>query len=93
MTVCEAFMVLGLLLYSLTAVINLVISGLSSGLSDDSLLILSVTDLYSETKMNWFGCSLAWIGIVIINPFWWLVYKPLFYIGVFFKWLFTVGRK
>ena len=88
MTTAQGLMLIVLVLYSLTTAINVVLSSYS-----DSFLTFSITDLYYEIKMNWFGCLLAWIGIVIINPIWWLVYKPLFYIGLFFKWLFTVGRK
>ena len=88
MTIAEGLMTLILLLYGSTVAINLITSSFS-----DSFLTVSVTDLYHETKMNCFGCALVWIGIVIINPFWWLVYKPLLYVAKFFKWLFTVGRK
>lgn len=88
MTVVEVLMIIMVLSYSVMIAVNAVIASFS-----DSFLTFSVFDLYHETKMNWFGCTLTWIGIVIINPYWWLIYAPVYYICVFFKWLFTVGRK
>lgn len=86
--ITEGLMITALVVYSGMAAFTLVASVFS-----DTPLAFSIVDLYHKTKMNWFGCLLVWIGIIIINPFWWLVYKPVFYIGKFFKWLFTVGRK
>ena len=87
-TEAEVLIITAFVVYLGMAAFILVVSAFS-----DTPLAFSIFDLYHETKMNWFGCLLVWIGIVIINPFWWLGYKPLFYIGIFFKWLFTVGRK
>lgn len=64
---------------------------------DEHWLNASIITLYDNTKMNWFGCTITWISITLINPLWRLLIQlPLFIVCNtinFFTWLFTVGRK
>lgn len=64
---------------------------------EDYFLNLSPLGLYSETEMNWFGCIVAWVFILLINPFWWILVRLLeCLINItikFISWLVCVGRK
>lgn len=52
--------------------------------------------LYEATKMNWFGCWFCFILIRLLCPLNTLIgiiLIVIYYICIFFKWLFTVGRE
>ena len=64
---------------------------------EDYFFNLSLLGLYSETEMNWFGCIVVWIFILLVNPVWWILVRLLEYlisIAIkFINWLMHVGRK
>ena len=58
--------------------------------------ILIPSDIYENTKLNWFGSWFLYILFIICSPFTFIL--RLLVISVFFlivgiKWLFTVGRE
>lgn len=64
---------------------------------EDYFFNLSPLGLYSETEMNWFGCILVWMFILLVNPIWWILVRLFEYlINItikFISWLIHVGRK
>lgn len=38
----------------------------------DTILSYTPKDLRLITKMNWFGCIVSWIGLVLLNPIYWI---------------------
>jgi len=56
---------------------------------EDSFILPDVFDIYDGTSMNWFGCILVSISIIMFNPIvsiGWLIYKLIYFIC-------HVGRK
>lgn len=65
-------------------------------LTGDVCPCFSPSELYKNTKMNWFGCWFIFIVFrltVPVNTLIILVTIIMYYSEIFFKWLFTVGRK
>lgn len=81
------FLIAILILYVMTVVIVGMVSLFLIG--DRKICLLTPSEIYENTSLNWFGCIFIWFLEFIINPFMWvgiLIVKSII-------WLFTVGRK
>lgn len=81
------FLVTILILYVMAVVIVSTISLLFLG--DMKVCLLTPSEIYENTNLNWFGCIFIWFLEFIINPIMWICIAIINFI----KWLFTVGRK
>ena len=54
-----------------------------------NFLSLTPREIYDCTKLNWFGCYFLWFLEFLCIPNIWIAC----WLAIFFKWLFTVGRK
>ena len=81
------FLLAMLVLYVIAVIIVSIVSLLLLG--DVKICLLTPSEIYENTNLNWFGCVFIWFLEFLINPFVWigiLVVRTAI-------WLFTVGRK
>lgn len=76
-----------LILYVMAVGIVSIVSLLFIG--DQKICLLTPSEIYENTNLNWFGCVFVWFLEFIINPIMWICIA----IVKIVKWLFTVGRK
>lgn len=81
------FLLAMLVLYVIAVVIVSIVSILLLG--DVKICLLTPSEIYENTNLNWFGCVFVWFLEFLINPFVWIGIT----IAKIVKWLFTVGRK
>ena len=81
------FLVSILILYVMAVAIVSIVSLLLIG--DRKICLLTPSEIYENTNLNWFGCVFVWFLEFIINPIMWICIT----IAKTFIWLFTVGRK
>lgn len=53
------------------------------------ICLLTPSEIYENTNLNWFGCVFVWFLEFVINPFMWIGITMVKTI----VWLFTVGRE
>ena len=58
-------------------------------IGDRKICLLTPSEIYENTNLNWFGCVFVWFLEFIINPIMWICITVVKIV----KWLFTVGRK
>lgn len=81
------FLITVLALYVMAVIIVSIVSLLLVG--DRKICLLTPSEIYENTNLNWFGCIFVWFLEFIINPIMWIC----IFIVEIIKWLFTVGRK
>lgn len=81
------FLITILILYVMAVAIVSILSLLFLG--DMKICLLTPSEIYEKTNLNWFGCIFVWFLEFIINPIMWICIAVL----KFIIWLFTVGRK
>ena len=81
------FLIAILILYVIAVAIVSIISLLFLG--DMKICLLTPSEIYENTNLNWFGCIFVWFLEFLINPIMWICIT----IVKIVKWLFTVGRK
>ena len=65
-------------------------------IADMNMIFVFPSDIYNNTKMNWFGCWFCFILLKLFNFFGTFILLSgicVLYVVSFFHWLFTVGRK
>lgn len=81
------FFIAALILYAMAVFIMSMLSLLS--IEDIKICLLTPSEIYENTNLNWFGCIFVWFLEFIINPIVWIgiaIVKTI-------VWLFTAGRK
>lgn len=81
------FLIAILILYAMAVVIITIVSLVLIG--NMKVCLLTPSEIYESTNLNWFGCVFIWFLEFIINPIMWICIT----IVKIIKWLFTVGRK
>ena len=81
------FLITMLILYVMAVVIVSIVSLLL--IEDMKICLLTPSEIYENTNLNWFGCGFVCFLEFIINPIMWICITIIKII----KWLFTVGRK
>ena len=81
------FLIAILVLYAMAIAIVSIVSLLLIG--DMKICLLTPSEIYENTNLNWFGCIFVWFLEFLINPIMWICIT----IGKIIIWLFTVGRK
>jgi hypothetical protein len=80
------FLITILILYGVAVVTVTATSLLFLG--DMKVCLLTPSEIYENTNLNWFGCVFVWFLEFIINPVMWICIT----IVKIIKWLFAVGR-
>ena len=94
----DLLLVLLILCFGIYGMLVMLITGVYLVRDWDTILSYTPKDLRLITEMNWFGCIVSWMGLVLLNPVYWIVVELpaviIKYVGKFFYFIFHVsGRK